>query len=433
MVSIKEARDAVANDLFGIDKENVTCVYIGHKRVGGLDTGVPAIVIGLVKKKPLNEVPAGKLIPLSVHFMGAVFPTDVVETGKIYALGVLPAQASDPSRTQKNRPAPPGVSVGHYKITAGTFGFVAIEKGTGREVAVSNEHVFTAVTVDNSTQKGDLILQQGKYDRGVSPDNDWAKLEKWGGLRVGVANYYDCAYAVPINKADMSKPFYELGKYPTKWKEFDDIGETVIKDGRSCGVATGRVVGIKGQVNVDYGRFVITFFEQILTEAMLIPGDSGSAILDANDYSVLIGLGFAGSNTVSIINPIKFILEGREPHTTLGIELPPSIPKKYLPSESDAASVKVRKVGEAPSAITVKPDKTEYYEGETINVSGKLTDGVTREGIAARDVIVTWDGNEIETSTDVSGNFNVGFTAPPVPSGQTELILTLKSKFLGDA
>lgn len=430
---IKSVKEIVADSLFAMDRENVTCVYVGRKKVGGKETDVLAVVVGVKKKRPLSEIPQERLIPKSVSspFLGP-FLTDVVETGEIRILSLLPAKASDVTRTEKLRPAPPGVSVGHYKITAGTFGFVAIEKGTGREVAVSNEHVFTAVTVDNSTRKGDLILQQGKYDGGVSPDNDWARLERWGVISPSKDNYYDCAYAVPINKEDIVKPFFELQKYPTKWKEFDDVGETVIKDGRSCGVATAKVVGIEAQVVVNYGRFVATFYRQILTEAFLIPGDSGSAVLDSTDYSTIVGLGFAGSETISVVNPIRLILEGRAPHETLGLELPPSVPKKYLPSESDVVNVKVRKPGEAPSELTLVTDKAECYEGETVRAYGKLLDAVTKEGIPVRDVFLAWDGNELEAETDASGNYAVSFIAPPVPPGTTELTLAIKAKFLGD-
>jgi len=431
---VKALKDQYAASLFNLDRENVTCVYVGHKKTKGVDTGVLAVVVGVRVKFPLKELRVEKIIPTHVGIPGeSIAPTDVVETGEIFVLSLHPVKPKQTSRTGKVRPAPPGVSVGHYKITAGTFGFVAIEEATGREVPVSNEHVFTALTVDDSTKVGDLILQQGKYDGGTSPENDWARLQKWGGVKPNIDNYYDAAYATPINPKDMVKAFFELKKYPTKWRELQDVGDVVIKDGRSCGVADARVVGIEAQVVVNYGRFIATFYRQILTEKLLIAGDSGSAVLDSKDYTIIIGLGFAGSDTISVINPIKLILEGRAPHERLGLRLPEAMPKKYLPSESDEVQVKIKKVGMAESRLTLSTDKGECYEGDKFTASGKLTDAITGEGIPSREIHLLWNSSEWIGSTDVSGSYSVVLDAPIVPPGEPDLTLRLKSRFNGDA
>jgi len=47
--------------------------------------------------------------------------------------------------------------------------------------------------------------------------------------------------------------------------------------------------------------------------AMSAGGDSGSAVLDAEDF--VVGLLFAGSDAVTIINPVQFVLD------ELGIEI----------------------------------------------------------------------------------------------------------------
>ncbi len=47
--------------------------------------------------------------------------TDVVEIGEVRLL----------TRTGRVRPAPPGVSIGHPKITAGTFGALVKDADTG--------------------------------------------------------------------------------------------------------------------------------------------------------------------------------------------------------------------------------------------------------------------------------------------------------------
>ena len=54
---------------------------------------------------------------------------------------------------------------------------------------------------------------------------------------------------------------------------------------------------------VQYGEGKMAeFTDQIVTRAMSQGGDSGSAVLDMNKN--LVGLLFAGSDTVTILNPI---------------------------------------------------------------------------------------------------------------------------------
>jgi len=58
-------------------------------------------------------------------------PIETKVTGKIYALGELEAQEVSPEDRQKKwRPAPGGVSIGHYAITAGTLGSLFRRKGS---------------------------------------------------------------------------------------------------------------------------------------------------------------------------------------------------------------------------------------------------------------------------------------------------------------
>ena len=54
------------------------------------------------------------------------------------------------------------------------------------------------------------------------------------------------------------------------------------------------------------GSNVAVFEEQILTNDMSDPGDSGSLVLDEANHAV--GLLFAGSSSVTVINPIDAVL-----------------------------------------------------------------------------------------------------------------------------
>src|SRR5207247_1162936 len=87
--------------------------------------------------------------------MGGVL-TDVVETGRFSAMPLT--QTVDEGRTHKMRPAEGGVSIGHYRITAGTLGVLA--RRGGRPVILSNNHVLA-----NGNERADDRLDGRPCDR----------------------------------------------------------------------------------------------------------------------------------------------------------------------------------------------------------------------------------------------------------------------------
>jgi len=118
-----------------IFKENpsVTLIGKGYKRKDGqlvLDKNgnpIEATVIGVAEKKPLRELSKCEVIPKKIRkhrFSLRSKPTDVIETGIIKALPVLPPRDTQaiPDYQKKVRPICSGVSCGHKDITAGTIG-----------------------------------------------------------------------------------------------------------------------------------------------------------------------------------------------------------------------------------------------------------------------------------------------------------------------
>src|SRR5262245_11821730 len=95
---------------------NVGAVGIGFKTVRDVQTNELCVVVSVIKKLPLIQLPESARVPSTL----AGVPTDVVETGLIFAL-------QDPK--EKMRPARPGVSIGHYQITAGTLGCLVQRNG----------------------------------------------------------------------------------------------------------------------------------------------------------------------------------------------------------------------------------------------------------------------------------------------------------------
>ena len=291
---------------------NVVAVGIGYKVAGGVQTGEISVVVSVVKKLPLIQLPEAARVPRA---LGGV-PTDVIETGPIFAL-------QDP--TEKMRPARPGVSIAHYQITAGTFGCL-VQRG-GQVYILSNNHV---IANSNNAQVGDAILQPGPHDGGTLADQI-ATLEQFIPVGFGISlgcspfaflmrllglakpmvnepgnNTVDCAIAKPLS-ADLVNPDILNIGIPTGAGTVT-LGTPVQKSGRTTGHTTDQITQIDVTVSVSYGGTNIAVFKnQLMAGAMSEGGDSGSAVLDMDKQ--VVGLLFAGSTSTTIMNPIQLVLD----------------------------------------------------------------------------------------------------------------------------
>jgi len=84
------------------------------------------------------------------------------------------------------------------------------------------------------------------------------------------------------------------------------LGGTVKKTGRTTGFTTGTIIQVDVTTSVMYNGRTASFSGQLMANAMSGPGDSGSAVLDENNYAV--GLLFAGSDNSTLITPIDVVL-----------------------------------------------------------------------------------------------------------------------------
>ena len=151
-------------------KANVVGVAVGFKESNGAKTGEVAVVVLVEQKKPLAALSAEDVIPPEIDGMR----TDVYEVGYLRA-----QQMQDPKG--RFRPlVPPGVSIGHYKVTAGTFGTLVTDRTSGERLILSNNHVLAN---SNDAQPGEAILQPGAIDGGLNPGDAIATLERFIRLR----------------------------------------------------------------------------------------------------------------------------------------------------------------------------------------------------------------------------------------------------------
>ena len=288
VLKIQEVRTMVEEDLLA--KSNVVGLGIGYKEVGGKETTDLCIHVYVEKKLPKAELVPEALVPETVQGL----PTDVIE------VGVIEAQ----TYTACVRPARPGYSIGHYRITAGTFGCLVRGCGCGQTYILSNNHVLAN---SNQARIGDAILQPGPYDHAQCQPRVIARLAAFIPINFGKGHYnlVDAALARPLSN-QLIIPYFPNGTLPSGTKAAR-LGMNVFKFGRTTQFTRGRVRGIDVVVRVRYGGGRVAYFRnQILTTNMSRGGDSGSLLLSADGYAV--GLLFAGSSRVTVHNNIHNVL-----------------------------------------------------------------------------------------------------------------------------
>ncbi len=340
--SIKKAQKKHCNNL--LKKPNVVSVGYGYKTVKGVKTDKVCIVIGVEKKMGVSSLRAEEIVPQ--HIDG--IETDIIEIGHVYALAskkdkdkkrrAKKRAAFDPKK--KFRPAMPGISIGHHKITAGTFGCV-VEKDD-QLMILSNNHVLAN---SNDAVVGDDIYQPGPADGGTAADKigtlyGFVPIDFGGGTTpppteptcpiakfvakvinvfayiVGSShrllahrplagtNIVDAALALPTE--EIIKDIVQIG-VPVGVVD-PVLGTSIQKYGRTTSYTTGEILQLGTTISVDYGASgVATFHDQIVAGNMSAGGDSGSAVLDMDKN--LVGLLFAGSATSTIINPMGKVFE----------------------------------------------------------------------------------------------------------------------------
>jgi hypothetical protein len=308
-------------------KPNVVGVGTGYKVVGGVTSGNLCIMAMVSKKIPRAGLDPDALVPSELDGVR----TDVLQVGVLQAHG---------GRLERNRPLVGGISIGHYKVTAGTLGGVVRDRESGERFILSNNHVMAN---SNDAQIGDPILQPGAADGGRADEDTVAHLEKFRPIRFNVgpatcgvakgfekfgnamatlfgskhkvktffndpeaSNIIDAALARPLSEEILSDEILDIGILSGITSA--QLGQSVRKSGRTTGYTMGIVTILDATVDIQYGERVARYEDQIVTDGMSSPGDSGS-LLVAADSLLAIGLLFAGSDQATIYNPINLVLD----------------------------------------------------------------------------------------------------------------------------
>ena len=311
-----------------LEKPNVIGVGIGYKVTRNRRTDELSVIVLVRQKLPEAGLRPDDLVSRDLDGVA----TDVIEVGDVRALQ---------ARTDRWRPAPGGVSVGHYQVTAGTFGTVVRDAGTGDRLILSNNHVLAN---SNEASPGDAILQPGTADGGQVETDTIAELERFCpiefsssppvcSIATGVAdlanllarlvgsshrlqalqsrpmatNLADAAVARPLNDDDVLDEILEIGV--VSGTRPATLSMAVRKSGRTTEFTEGEITVLNATVDVSYGVGRTARFEdQVVSGPMSQGGDSGS-LLVAGDSLEAVGLLFAGSDQTTIYNPIQAVLD----------------------------------------------------------------------------------------------------------------------------
>lgn len=313
-----------------LKKKNVLGLGVGYKETGGKKTDELSLIILVEKKEDISVLSKKDLVPPEVEGV----KTDVKVVGKIVAQKL---------RTDRWRPSPAGISIGHYAITAGTLGAVVRDATTNELLILSNNHVMAN---SNDARVGDSILQPGPADGGKVPQDRIADLKRFvkiqykggngdgngGGpcplaqatawlanlpaiifgsksrltaTKLDVTNEVDAAVAKPVQDDVLKNELYEIGQVNGTTEA--EVGMSVQKSGRTTAVTHGIIDAVDVTVEVGYGASRTARYEhQVLTNDMSDPGDSGSLIVDSQRRAV--GLLFAGSDEVTVFSPIQIVM-----------------------------------------------------------------------------------------------------------------------------
>lgn len=322
-MQVQMAREAKRRNVAQLmEKPNVVACGVGYKESGGEETDELCVIVSVIKKIPAVQLAPSELIPRSLGDPR----TDVQETGLIRAWQ---------SPTDKWRPAPAGVSIGHVDVTAGTFGCLVYR---GQDLLIlSNNHVLAHC---NRAQPGDAIIQPASQDGGTLSDQI-ATLVDYIPLDFGQApsscattnaatvvfnaiarvvgsqhrmsafqqtsgeNIVDAALARPLSTDLVEKNILNIG--PPHGVGTATLGTQVVKSGRTTGFTAGNITQIDVTVQVEYpGVGTAVFSNQLTASGMSESGDSGSVVLDVDQK--IVGLLFAGSDAATMLTPIQTVM-----------------------------------------------------------------------------------------------------------------------------
>jgi len=243
-------------------------------------------------------------VPAKMDFPGVTrsIQTEIINVGTVTPL----------SLTGRLRPAQPGISISHFRMTAGTFG-VLVKRTTESDdnlYILSSNHVLTEY---NAMVKNALILQPGVSDGGRDADNI-AELAELVSLEYDDKQYnnrVDAAIGRVLDPGAVRSELIYLGQ-PSGIGRAVRRGMSVQIVGRTSGRSVGQVVDPEARLRLKYPRgkrttAYVGFADIVLCTPFTQKGDSGAAVL--SDDNKVVGLVMAGGSRATVFCKMSYICD----------------------------------------------------------------------------------------------------------------------------
>jgi hypothetical protein len=308
-----EARDAARP---WTEDPNIQGLGMADRITAGRRESELALKVYVERKLPMSRVENPVPAELEIPGVDGRLATDVEEIGRVEL----------EAATGRFRPAMPGCGLGHPEIDVGTFGCLvrkrfdpecgpespASEEARDESLYVlSNSHVLANHGV---CRVGDLVVQAGRHDGGLAPDDALCELAEWVPFEftdTGFPNRVDAAIARVLNPEEVTSAVRLIGVPPGHTRHVQRDME-VHKCGRSSDLTWGKVRDVDYRLQMSYkrpegGHGRVGLRDQVLCTRYTAPGDSGSAVFSSG--GLVVGLHFAGSSSTSIFNRIGHVLD----------------------------------------------------------------------------------------------------------------------------
>ncbi|MFJ6784403.1 DNA/RNA non-specific endonuclease [Streptomyces yangpuensis] len=225
---------------------NVNSIGIGYRKKGGKQTDELTLQFTVDTKAGPDELEAldTSPIPETISVNGFEVATDVLQRSYKPQFLIV-SETEPPGRKRRLDPVVPGVSIGHVKVSAGTIGAIVYDKNDGTPYVLSNWHVLHGP----DGELGDVVVQPGVHDDNRITQNRLGILTR---SHLGMAG--DCAVATIEDRRSLPN-ILELDVAPEELGE-PQLGDKVVKSGRTTGVTHGVVRRIETLAQLDYGEGV---------------------------------------------------------------------------------------------------------------------------------------------------------------------------------
>ena len=230
--------------------KNINSVGIGRKISTKGPSGALCVQFTVDRKAAAEHLESlgSRLIPPQFVIGGKVVPSDVIE--RRFCPSWQPvtevALQKEERKTRQNIVSP-GLSIAHRGGSAGTIGAIVFDRTSGRPLLLSNWHVLQLLEDDSEGAIGDEIVQPGPFDDNRVSENIVGKLVR---SHVGFAG--DCAVA-SIEGRGFRPDIFGLNMIP-KRVGLAELGDVVVKSGRTTEVTRGVVTRIEVQTKMSYGN-----------------------------------------------------------------------------------------------------------------------------------------------------------------------------------